>query len=122
MPNLVTSGATLACTLGTATSLFQVPAVGGITAGGVPVATIADHKAMVNIRPFGVCTSPTNPGGGANRPPPPCVPAIVTPWMPGSPSVRTGNVPVLNDTGQCRCQWGGVVSILAPGQQTTTVS
>lgn len=121
MPNLVTSGATMRCTLGTATSLLRIPAVGAVTAGGLPVATTADHKAMVNVQPFGVCISPTNPGGGPNRQPPPCVPVIVTPWIPGSPNVRTGNVPILNHTCQCQCQWGGMVSILSPGQQTTTV-
>lgn len=121
MPNLVTAGATLKCTLGSAASLLQIPAA-GITAGTVPVATTAHNTPMTNIRPFGLCTAQANPAAGPNKPPPPCVPAGVAPWTPGSPTVRAGNIPVLTHTCQCHCQWGGVISIVAAGQQTTTAA
>lgn len=120
MPTLVVSGAMLRCTMGSSPSTLQVPP-GGPTVGGLPVATIANVQPLANIRPFGVCSSPANPAGGPNKPPPPCVPAIASPWIPGSPSVKAGNVPVLNQACQCQCKWGGVISILTPGQQTTTV-
>jgi hypothetical protein len=122
MPTLVVSGAMLSCSMGSAPSGLLVPAAGGPTAGGMPVATIADTKAIANIRPFGVCASGANPEVGPYNPRPPCLPAIPRPWIPGSPNVRARNIPVLNHTSQCLCQWGGVISILTPGQQTTTVS
>jgi hypothetical protein len=122
MANLVVSGALLRCSMGSATSTLLVPGAGGPIAGGLPIATTADNKAIQNIRPFGLCSSPANPGAGPNKPPPLCIPVIVTPWIPGSPTVRASNVPVLNQTCQCHCQWTGVISILTPGQQGTTVS
>jgi hypothetical protein len=121
MPNLVVSGALLRCSMGSATSTLLVSPAGGPTAGGLPIATISDNKAIQNIRPFGVCSSPVNPAVGPNKPPPPCIPVIVTPWIPGSPTVRAGNVPVLNQSCLCHCQWAGVISILTAGQQGTMV-
>jgi hypothetical protein len=121
MPGLVTSGALLRCSLGSAPSTLLVTASGRATAGGNPVATIADNTAMQNIRPFGVCASSINPAASPSARPA-CVPIIATPWSPGSPSVRTGNLPVLNSACQCHCQWGGVVTVVSPGQQSTTVA
>ena len=122
MPHLVTSGATLKCTMGSAPSALLVGPTRGINAGSSPVATIADSKPMVNIRPFGLCVSTSNPAvAAAKGAPTPCIPTVSTQWAPGSPTVRTGNVPVLIDTAKCTCQWGGVVSIVSPGQQTPTV-
>ena len=123
MPNLVVSGAMLRCSKGTSPSALAVTR--GVNAGGHSVATVADSRPMVNIRPFGQCTSTANPASHVPSAgaiiPVPCVP-ITGPWTPGSPSVRAGTSPVLNHTCQCHCQWGGVVTILSPGQQTTTVA
>jgi hypothetical protein len=30
-------------------------------------------------------------------------------------------MPALNDTSQCMCTWGGVISITNPGQMTTDI-
>ncbi len=113
MPKLVTSGAFLKCTLGSTPSQLQVPAAGRVMAGNVPVATITDTAAGI-ISPFGSCA--------AMSPPQTCFPAPAGSWTPGSPSVRAGVIPVLHQTSQCHCQRGGVISIVAPGQQTTTVA
>ena len=67
MPSLVTSGATLRCSMGSTTSTLVVPPGRGVVAGGNPVATVADHVALVNIQPFGLCASTANPGGGAGE-------------------------------------------------------
>ena len=122
MPTLVVSGAMLRCTMGSAPSPLQVDG-GGPTAGGLPIATIANNKSGQNIQPFGNCDSDANLGASRKRPRPgvapsfpQCMPVIVSPWIPGSPGVMAGNVPVVSSTCQCRCQWGGVISILNPGQ------
>ena len=120
MPNLVVSGATLRCTMGSAPSALVV-APDHPRAGGQPVATILDNKPVVNIPPFGLCSSPSNPGVLGRRLPP-CAPAIPAAWTPGSSRVKAGNVSVLHQSCQCACQWGGVISIVAPGQQTTSAS
>ena len=121
MLGLVTSGALLRCSLGSAPSTLLVPAAGRPAAGGNPVATVADNQAFQNIRPFGVCASTANPAASPSARPA-CVPVIATPWVPGSPSVKAGGMAVLNSACQCHCQWGGVVSVVSPGQQSTTVA
>ena len=123
MPSLVTSGATLRCSMGSATSTLIVPPGRGVVAGGNPVATVADRVALVNIQPFGLCASTANPGFfPRSRRSPPCAPAFPAPWMPGSASVKTGGLPLVNSGCQCQCQYGGMVSVVASGQQTTTVA
>lgn len=123
MPNLVISGATLRCSMGSATSALQVPAGRTLSDAGKPVATVGDNQAMVNILPFGSCSSTANPRYSLRmRLPPPCTPVFPAPWTPGSPSVKTGGLPLLNSGCQCQCQYGGAVTVVAPGQQTTTVA
>jgi hypothetical protein len=87
-----------------------------------------DHKPFVNIAPFGMCTSIANPAVAAATSaalgvltPVPCVPATVSPWIPGSPTVMIGGMPALNKTSQCMCLWAGVISIRMPGQVTNHV-
>ena len=57
----VCMGATMQCSFGMApSSLVVLPANHTFTAQ-VPDANIMDHVAMVNILPFGMCTSLANP-------------------------------------------------------------
>ncbi len=83
---------------------------------------------MVNIPPFGMCMSLANPAVAAATAaalgvltPMPCVPVTPAPWVPGSPTVPIGNMPALNNTCQCMCNWAGVITISVPGQVTTQV-
>jgi hypothetical protein len=125
---LVVAGANLMCSFGVAPSALNVLPVNKILGGGPPAANIMDNKPMVNIPPFGMCTSPSNPMVAAATAaamgvltPMPCVPAIAAPWVPGSPTVMVGTAPALNNSSKCMCNWGGVIQILAPGQFTVMV-
>jgi hypothetical protein len=117
----------LQCSFGNAPSTLMVlPA--NRTLGSMPYANIMDNKPMVNVLPFGMCSSLANPtvasataaAAGALTPMP-CVPFIVAPWAPGSPTVLIGNMPALNNTSKCMCNWGGVIQINNPGQMTVQV-
>ena len=127
MANLVCMGALLQCSFGAApSSLVVLPANGVLT--GTPAATIMDHAPVVNIPPFGVCSSMANPTVAAATAaalgvltPMPCVPVTTAPWAPGSPTVLIGNMPALNDQSKLMCNWGGVIQINAAGQTTTNV-
>ena len=123
MATLVTSGALLQCTMGSAPSALDIPTTRGVSAGGRAVATVTDQLSGTNIRPFGQCRSPANPAVAALPPgaSAPCAPAIVSPWTPGSSTVKAGNLPAVHNGCQCICRWGGTVTIVSPGQQTTTV-
>ena len=128
MGQLVVTGAPLLCTFGVAPSTLNVIPVNRVTAQGPPAATTMDNKPLVNIPPFGMCTSLSTPQVAAATAaamgaltPMPCMPVIPAPWIPGSPTVTIGNMPALNNSSKCLCAWGGQISILVPGQFTVQV-
>lgn len=123
----VTMGTTIKCSFGVAPTPLVVLPVNRVL-GPTPVANIMDTKPFVNIMPFGMCSSPANPtvitataAALGVFTPMPCVPAIVTPWLPGSPTVLVGNLPAVSNSSTCMCSWGGVVSVVAPASFQTMV-
>lgn len=128
MGQLVVTGANLQCSFGVAPSALMVLPMNRVLGGGPPAANIMDNKPMVNILPFGMCNSPSNPMVAAATAaamgvltPMPCIPVTAAPWVPGSPTVILGTAPALNNSSKCMCNWGGVISILVPGQFTIMV-
>lgn len=128
MPQQVSMGATLQCSFGAAPSSLVVLPVNRVMGEGPPAANIMDHFSLVNIMPFGVCSSPANPAVAAATAaasgvltPMPCVPATMSPWMPGAPTVLLGNQPSLDNVSKCMCNWGGVVSIVNPATVQTMI-
>ena len=57
----VCMGAMLQCSFGAAPSSLMVLPVNGIVTSNMPAANIMDHKPLVNILPFGTCSSMANP-------------------------------------------------------------
>lgn len=128
MPQQVSMGATLQCSFGAAPSTLVVLPVNLVMGEGPPAANIMDHVPMVNIMPFGMCSSPANPTVAAATAaamgvltPMPCIPATATPWTPGAPTVVLGNQPSLDNVSKCMCNWGGVVSIVDPATVKTMI-
>ena len=122
----VVAGATLQCSFGMAPSVFNVLPLSLVMAGGPAAANIMDNKPLVNILPFGMCSSPSNPMVIAATAaalgvltPMPCIPATTAPWTPGNPTVLIGNMPALNNGSKCLCTWAGIISILVTGQIQT---
>ena len=128
MPLQMTTGAMMTCSFGAAPSTLNVLPANRVMAGNVPAATIMDHAPMINVPPFGMCSSPANPTVIAATAaalgvltPMPCVPAAPRPWVPGVPTTMIGNMPALNDTCKLMCVWGGAIQFTAPGQTTVQV-
>ena len=124
----VCMGATLQCSFGAAPSTLVVLPQNRTMAGGPPAANIMDHKPMVNVLPFGMCSSMANPTVAAATAaalgvltPMPCVPVLPAPWVPGSPTALIGGMPALNNTSKLMCAWAGVIQIVNPGQTTVMV-
>ncbi|ASG54907.1 MAG TPA: DUF4280 domain-containing protein [Salmonella bongori] len=124
----VCTGATICCSFGLAPSVLNVLPANRTLVSGLPMATIMDNKPMVNILPFGMCSSMANPSVVAATAaalgvltPMPCIPATVAPWMPGSPTALVGNMPALNMQSQLMCMWAGIIQIVQPGQMQTMV-
>lgn len=124
----VCMGAMLQCSFGAAPSTLVVLPVNTVITSNMPAANIMDHIPMLNILPFGVCSSMANPVVIAATAaklgvmtPMPCVPATPAPWIPGSPTVLLGNMPSLQDSSKLMCMWAGVIQVIVPGQFTEMI-
>lgn len=124
----VCMGAMLQCSFGVAPSTLVVLPQNQTLTGAMPAANIMDHKPIVNIPPFGMCSSPANPMVAAATAaalgvltPMPCVPVTAAPWIVGAPTVLVGNMPALNESSKLMCNWGGVIQVVNPGQTTVMI-
>lgn len=128
MPTQVVNTALLACSFGAAPSTLTVLPVNRVNCGNQPAANIMDHKPNVNIMPFGMCLSPSNPAVISATSaalgvftPMPCVPATPAPWVPGAVTVKIANQPALDNVSKCNCLWAGIISVAFPGQVQTNI-
>jgi hypothetical protein len=124
MPPVVAT-ATLQCSFGLAPSTLAVLPIARVTIEGRPAATIADAAPNVNIPPFGMCTTLSNPTVAAATAsalgvltPMPCVP-VTTAWVPGAAQTQIGGRPALTSASKCTCAWGGIISVINPGAMRT---
>jgi hypothetical protein len=124
----VCMGAMMQCSFGAAPSSLVVLPVNTTFTNQVPDANIMDHVPMVNIMPFGMCTSLANPTVAAATAaalgvltPMPCIPNTPSPWVPGAPTVLLGNNPTLDDTSKLMCIWAGVIQFVSAGETTVMV-
>ena len=123
----VCMGAMLQCSFGAAPSSLVVLPVNKV-AGMVPHANIMDNAPFVNILPFGMCSSMSNPAVASATAaalgvltPMPCTPVTTAPWTVGAPTVLVANMPALNDSSTLMCSFGGVIKINSPGQAQVQV-
>lgn len=128
MPIQVVDGAQIMCNFGTSpSSLTVLPA--NRTTTTTPTATIMDNIPMVNIIPFGMCITPSNPQVAAATAaalgvltPQPCLPVTTAPWAPGAAQTVVAVAPALHEACTCSCMWGGVISVMFAGQTQKTVN
>lgn len=128
MPKQVCMGAIMQCSFGTAPSSLAVLPTNKTYTNQVSDANIMDHVSMVNIKPFGMCTSLANPSVASATAaamgaltPMPCIPNTLAPWIPGAPTVLLGNSLTLDDASKLMCIWGGVIQFTTPGEVTVNV-
>lgn len=121
------TGGQMMCTMGVAPSVFNATPKNVMTSF-MPAGNILDFAPMMNIPPFGMCTSPANPMVAAATAaalgvptPMPCIPMTIAPWVPGAPTVLLAGAPALNNSSKLMCNWGGVISFVFPGQVTEMV-
>jgi len=128
MPMQVCMGAQMMCSFGAAPSNLVVLPINRTLTNQVPDANIMDHIPMVNIMPFGMCTSLANPEVASATAaalgvltPMPCIPVTPAPWVTGAPTVLLGNQPTLDNVSELMCTWGGVITFVDPGEFTVMV-
>lgn len=123
----VVNGAVLTCTFGLAPSSLTVLPKSKTMDENAPMANISDNAPMVNVMPFGLCTSLANPMTASQTSaamgvltPGTCTPMPLAPWTPGSPTVLVGGMPALDTNSKCVCTYGGVISVTV-GQAFKTI-
>ncbi len=128
MPLQCCMGAMMQCSFGAAPSSLVVLPVNRVLTQEVPDANIMDHIPMVNIMPFGVCSSLAFPATATATTaalgvltPMPCVPATPAPWITGAPTVLLANFPTLDNISKLMCIFGGVIQFLDAGEETVMV-
>lgn len=122
----VVSTATMTCTFGAAPSVLTVLPTAKVLVEGRPLCAIADQAAMVNIPPFGMCSSLANPAVASATAaaqgvltPQPCTPVPTAPWQPGVPLVLVGGKPAVAQGAQLVCSFGGAIAVGNPGATRT---
>ena len=127
MPLHVVTGAVLQCSMGVAPGTF-VATPKQVMSSYRDAGNILDHKPMVNILPFGMCTSMANPAVASATAaasgvltPMPCVPNTPSPWVAGAPTVPVCHAPALDDISICQCVWGGTITVAYAGQSTEVI-
>ena len=129
MPLQVCMGANMMCSMGMAPSqLVVLPPPKFTMTNQMPDANIMDHIPMVNIMPFGMCTSLLNPTVAAATAaalgvltPMPCFPNTPAPWVAGAPTVMLGNAPALDNVSKLMCIWAGVITFIDAGEVTVNI-
>ncbi len=117
----VLGGAVLQCSFGMTPSVLNVLPLSRVLSS-MPLAAITDCVPMVNIMPFGMCSSISNPTVASATAaafgvltPMPCIPVIAGTWAPGSQTVLIGGKPALNQSCKLTCAYGGIIEIKSPG-------
>lgn len=128
MATAVCTGATMMCSFGVApSSLIALP--GTVLTNAPPSANITTNAPIANVAPFGACTSMSNPTVASATAaalgvltPMPCIPATASPWAPGATKTMNGGQPAVDSSCKLNCSYGGVISVLSPGQVKLSVS
>lgn len=129
MSEYLTTGCMMACTFGLTPAPFVALELPGKDAvlGALTVATIEEIVPILNIPPFGMCSSLANPEVAAATAaalgvltPMPCIPLIDLPWEPPSLNENYAGIPLATVTSRCACLWGGIISVEVPDQTLTS--
>lgn len=125
----VVNNAMLQCSMGAAPSTLSILPFARTDIDGQPVAIVTDILPMVNIKPFGVCSSLANPVTASLTAaalgvltPGPCIPLIAGPWSPGAKKMTVMGIPAVTDSSTCKCSYLGEVKITFSGVVTATTA
>lgn len=123
------TGGMITCSFGMAPSTLVALPASRVLIEGRPAADITSIVTGVNIPPFGMCTTPSNPTVAAATSaalgvltPMPCIPVVVAPWTPQAPQTLIAGKPALVAGATCNCAYGGVIALTVPGAVRTTAS
>lgn len=119
------TGGLLQCSFGAAPVPFNALPTPRVLACNLPAGILTDMAPIMNIPPFGMCQSMSNPTVAAATAaklgvfsPMPCIPVPAGGWLKTSTKVMLGGQPALTDGSMLTCAWGGQISVKFAGQAT----
>lgn len=119
----VVLGATTECSFGSMKSKLVTPTGHGVFINNKAQLNIMDFTPMINIMPFGLCSSLANPAVAAATAANcgvltkmPCIPVVVTPWLGGKMDKLLENFPALLNDSTNMCTFCGRITITDDGQ------
>ena len=119
----VCTGAMLSCPFGSAPVPFSAMPTPRVVIQNMPAGVLTDTAPAVNIPPFGMCSSLSNPSvstataaAAGVLTPMPCVPAPMGTWLMPSPKVLIGGNPAITNGSKLMCAWGGQIAVQFAGQ------
>lgn len=111
------------CSFGMTPAPFSALPAPRVMIGGLPAGVMTDMAPVVNIPPFGMCRSLSNPTVAAATAaalgaltPMPCIPVPAGPWTGGAQKLSIGGQSALTDGSKLTCAWGGQVTVQFAGQ------
>lgn len=117
------TGAILTCAFGNVPVPFNALPIPRVFINSRPAGVLTDMAPIVNIPPFGMCVSLSNPTVAAATAaamgvltPMPCIPVPAGPWLNPAPKVLIGERPVISNDSKLMCVWGGQITVQFAGQ------
>lgn len=117
-------GAILSCSFGDSESKLKMPMCHGVYLKGKAQTNIMDFVPMVNIMPFGLCSSLANPSVASATAanygvltPMPCTPVVTMPWINGKDNKLIAKYPALLSISTNSCIYCGKIVVEDDGQE-----
>ncbi len=117
------TGGTMQCSFGMTPAPFNALPAPRVVIGGLPAGVMTDMAPVVNIPPFGMCQSLSNPTVAAATAaalgvltPMPCIPVPAGPWTNAAQKLSIGGQSALTDGSKLTCAWGGQITVQFAGQ------
>lgn len=119
----VCTGGVLGCSFGMTPAPFNALPAPRVTVGGLPAGVMSDMAPVVNLPPFGLCRSLSNPTVAAATAaalgvltPMPCVPVPTGPWTNTAQKLSIGGQSAITNDSRLTCAWGGQITVQFAGQ------
>ena len=120
----VVAGAKLSCSQGDQISILAMPQSHGVYVKNKAQMNTMDYKPYVNIQPFGLCHTLSNPSVAAATAanngvltPMPCTPVVTMPWINGKDDQLIEKQPALINQSINMCLYCGTIKVEDDGQE-----
>ncbi len=117
------TGGIMQCSFGMTPAPLNALPAHRVMINGRPAGVMTDMAPVVNIPPFGMCQSLSNPTVAAATAaalgaltPMPCIPVPAGPWTNAAQKLSIGGQSAITNDSKLTCAWGGQITVQFAGQ------